>query len=167
METECGYRCQGYNLIRSSNNSCKNLGENEHGRLKACADCKIVSDLLISWMVKASQFALDSRVIISKIVQVENECEIEFEHAHTKTKNDNDESEHSYEKKLTLEYDNTSKEGRFQCNNDVTNDNAQFRANSSLKHKGMHYDRKITDLIKKLDSSKHSEEHSQDKHDKQ
>ena len=73
METEYGYRCPGYNDIRSSNNSCKNVEENEHGRLKVCADCKIVSDLLTLDMVKASQFALDSGVIISKNVQVENE----------------------------------------------------------------------------------------------
>ena len=48
----------------------KNTGVNEHGKLKVCADYKIVSDILLLDIIKASQFALDGGAIISKIMQI-------------------------------------------------------------------------------------------------
>ena len=80
IDVEYGYSCWEYHNIRSSNKSCKNIGANEHGKLKACADCKIVSDMLKLDRIKASQFALDGGVIISKIMKIKRECKIEFEH---------------------------------------------------------------------------------------
>ena len=60
--------------------------------------------------IKAIQFTLDGGVIISKIIQLEKECNIEFEHVHERTKSDNNESGCSYEKKLTIEYDEIATE---------------------------------------------------------
>ena len=51
--------------------------------------------------------------------------------------------------------------------NDVINDNVQFRGNVSLKHKERHYDRKISEVIKKLDISKNLEACFQDEHGEQ
>ena len=99
------------------------------------ADFKIVSDLLTLDIIKASEFVFDGGAIISKITQIEKEYKIEFEHIHVSTTNDNDESGCSYEKKLTLECDNGEKEVRLKRNNDLINDNVQFRRNISLKHK--------------------------------
>ena len=76
----------------------RNTGVNESGKLKACTDCKIVSDLLTFDRIKASQFALNGGAIIIEIAQIEKGCKIEFEYVHVRTKNDNDESGHSYEK---------------------------------------------------------------------
>ena len=145
----------------------KNVGVNECGRLKAHADCKIVSDLITLDRIKVNRFALDGGVIISKIMQIEKERKIEFEHVHVRTKSYNAESGHSYEKKLMLECDNIAKEVRLKCNNEVLNNNIQFRGNVSLNHKGRCYDRKISEIIKKLDSSKNLGEYLQDEHGKQ
>ena len=141
----------------------KKLGVNECGRLKVCTDYKMVSDLLALDRIKASQLALEGRVFISKITQIEKECEIEFEHIHVRAKNDNDESGCSHEKILTLEYDNIATEVLLKCTNDAMNDNIKFRVNVSLWHEERHCDMKLIKIIKKIDSLKRLEEHFQDK----
>ena len=45
-----------------------NIGANESGKIKVHTDCKIVSDMLISDRIKASQLALDGSGTISKIM---------------------------------------------------------------------------------------------------
>ena len=44
------------------------------------------------------------------------------------------------------------------------NDNAQFRGNACLKHNDRHCDRKISNVIEKIDSIRNLEEYFQDKH---
>ena len=91
----------------------RNIGANESGKLKVFADFKTTSDMLTLDSIKASQFALDGGGIISKIMQLENECKIEFEYVHVKTSNDNDEIGCSYEKQLVLECDSIANEVRI------------------------------------------------------
>ena len=69
----------------------RNIGAKERGKLKVCANCKVMCDVLTLDIIKASQFALDGGSIISKIVQLERESEVDFEHMHVKTSNDNEE----------------------------------------------------------------------------
>ena len=76
----------------------RNVGVIESGKLTACTDCKIVSDMLTLDRIKTSPFALDRGGIISKIMQIEKECKIKYEHAHERTRNDNDESGNIYDK---------------------------------------------------------------------
>ena len=78
------------------------MGTNESGKIKACINCKIVSDMLTSERIKAREFALDGGGIISKIMQLENESKIEFEHVHVKTRNCVKERWCSHEKQLML-----------------------------------------------------------------
>ena len=87
-----------------------------------------------------------------------------MKHVHVRTKNDNDESGHSYEKNLMIECDNIAKEVRLKFTNDAINDNVKFRVTVSLKHKYRCYDRKLSEVIKKIDISKNLEEYLQDKH---
>ena len=57
-----------------------------------------------------------------------------------------------------------AKEVRLKCDADVINANSQVRGNVSLKHKNKYYDRKSSEVIKKLDSSKNVKDFFQDKH---
>ena len=114
--------------------------------------------------MKASQFALDGGEIISKITQLENECKIEFEHVHVKTRNDNDDNGHVHEKQLVLECDTIANEVRIKCVDRETIKNVQVRGNFSLKHKNKHHDKKVSEVTKKIDSSRNAKECFQDKH---
>ena len=142
----------------------KNVVANEHGRLKVQTDCKVVCDLLVSERTKSSQLILDGGSAIRKIIEIEKESKMKFECIHVRTKYDNDKSGNSCEKNLALECDYKAKEVRLKRENDYKNDNIRFRGNVCLKHKDRCCDRKISEVIKKIDSVGNSWECFQDEH---
>ena len=142
----------------------RNVGAKQRGKFKVYTDCKVTCDVLTLDRIKASQFALDGGGIISKITQLERESYIEFEHMHVKTRKDNEELGYAYEKKLVLEYDSIAKEARAKCSDNKVIDEVKTRGNVSLKHKRKYYDKKISEVIKKIDSEKCITEYFQDKH---
>ena len=81
----------------------KNVGSDDYGMLKMCADCEVVCDLLIIERLNVSQLELDGGSVISKIIETEKNSNVQFEKNHVKTKKDNDERENSYDINLILE----------------------------------------------------------------
>ena len=61
-------------------------------KIKTCADCRKVWELLTSEKVKASKFAGDGGSMISRIIALERKIKIEVEHAHAKTKTCDDDA---------------------------------------------------------------------------
>ena len=114
--------------------------------------------------LKASQLELDGGSIISNVIETEKNKKVKFEHDHVKTKKDNDERENSYGKNLVLECDYEAKEERLKCKTEHENYNTRFRANVFLKCRNRHCERKISEVIKKIDSIRKVEEYFQDKH---
>ena len=51
----------------------------------------------------------------------------------------------------------------MKCANDAINDYVKFRGNFRFQHKDRHYDRKLSEAIKNVDSLKKIEEYFQDK----
>ena len=68
------------------------------------------------------------------------------------------------ERKLVLECDSIAKEARAKCSDNEVIDEVKNRGNVSLKHKQKHYDKKISEVIKKIDSEKCMTEYFQDKY---
>ena len=58
----------------------------------------------------------------------------------------------------------SQKKARVKCGDIEIIDNVQVRGNVILKHKNKHYDKKISEVIKKIDNVKHITECFQDKH---
>ena len=96
-------------------------------------------------------------------MQLEKESDVEFEHIHVKTRNENEERGHGHERKLVLECDSASKEARVKCGDNYEIDHVQVRGNVSLKCKNKPYDKKTSEVIKKIDSENCTTECFKDK----
>ena len=142
----------------------KNVGSDDYGMLKMCADCEVVCDLLIIERLNVSQLELDGGSVISKIIETEKNIKVEFEYIHAITKKDNDERGNGHGNNLVLERDYKAREERVKIENEHKNINIRFRVNVCLKHWDRHCERKISKLIKKIDIMRKVEECFQKKH---